>query len=325
MNVTRQEKLKSLIRRLEASATPSASPRDAERVMKDIIDDLLSGDGYTIELVNHKGLDIGFDFIARKEASSTSKADEIAIQYKHYRQGAVGVDSVQRVLGAAVTTGFSHTMLVTNSRFTYAARESLRRNTPVGIELIDLDSLRSWVSRLEQIPTVDVSQINIIRRELSRQLVGLIVKNPRYLDEIEWREMERLLTEVFEGLGFEARLTPGSKDGGKDIILTCEIASTMHTYYVEVKHWRSGQRVGGGAISDFLNIIVNEKISGGLYLSTYGFCSNAIESLTEFQRQNLRFGTERKIVALCKSYVKVTSGIWSPEIDLPDLLYDGAL
>lgn len=293
--------------------------------MKEILDDLLSEEGYIIEFANNNGLDSGIDFIARKGASSTSKADEISIEYKHYRQSAVGVDSVRRVLGVAMSAGFSRTMLVTNSRFTYAARESLRRTTPVGIELIDLDSLRSWVSRLEQIPTIDFSQINIIRRELSQKLVGLIAKNPRYLDEIEWREMERLLTEVFEGLGFEARLTPGSKDGGKDIILTCEIASKMHTYYVEVKHWRSGQRVGNGAISDFLNIIVNEKISGGLYLSTYGFCSNAIESLTEFQRQTLRFGTERKIVALCKSYVKATSGIWSPEMDLPDLLYDGAL
>ncbi|BAL97905.1 restriction endonuclease [Rubrivivax gelatinosus] len=324
MDSNRREELKALIRRLEASATPSASPQDAEKMMGEILGSLLTEDGYTIESVGHQR-DIGVDFIARKGTPGDQEADEIAIEYKHYRQGAVGTDAVHRVLGAAVSAGISRAMLVTNARFTYAAREALRRSTPVGIELIDLDSLRSWVSRLEQIPAVDVSLVNLIRRELSRKLISLIVRNPRYLDEIEWREMERLLTEVFEGLGFEARLTPGSKDGGKDIVLTCQVASKTHTYYVEVKHWRSGQRVGAGAISEFLNVIVNEQISGGLYLSTYGFCSNAIESLTEVQRQTLRFGTESKIAALCKSYVKVTSGIWSPEMALPEILYDGAL
>lgn len=324
MESTRHEELKALIHRLESSATPAASPKDAEQIMGEILAPLFSEEGYTVESVGHQQ-DIGIDFIARKGAAGAPGSDEIAIEYKHYRQSAVGTEAVHRILGAAVSAGLSRAMLVTNSRFTYAAREALRRTTPVGIELIDLDSLRSWVGRLEQIPSVDVSQINIIRRELSRKLISLIVQNPRYLDEIEWREMERLLTEVFEGLGFEARLTPGSKDGGKDIVLTCQVASKTHTYYVEVKHWRSGQRVGAGAISDFLNDIVNEQISGGLYLSTYGFCSNAIESLTEVQRRTLRFGTESKIAALCKSYVKATSGIWSPETALPDMLYDGAL
>lgn len=103
------------------------------------------------------------------------------------------------------------------------------------------------------------------------------------------------------------------------------MASSSHTYYVEVKHWRSGQRVGSGAVSEFLNIIVNEEIAGGLYLSTYGLCSNAIERLTEIQRKSLRFGGESKIVSLCKSYVKAMSGIWSPDQTLPEMLYEGTV
>jgi HJR/Mrr/RecB family endonuclease len=292
--------------------------------MGEILGALLEEDGYVVHSFA-QGPDKGVDFIARKGPQGESEADAIVIEYKHYRHTAVGVEAVHRVLGAAMSAGYSRAMLVTNARFTYAAREALRRSTPVGIELVDLDSLRSWVSRLEQVPSLDVSQINLIRRAFSRELVALIIKNPRYLDEIEWREMERLLTEVFEKLGFDARLTPGSKDGGKDIVLTCRVASKEHTYYVEVKHWRSGKGVGGGAISEFLNVIVNEEVSGGLFLSTYGYCSNAIETLTEIQRKTLRFGTESKIAALCRSYVKATSGIWSPEMTLPDLLYEGTL
>jgi len=324
MDPIRREEIRALIRRLEASATPKESPREAEQILGEILEPLLIEDGYSVTSVGDQS-DRGVDFIAKKGALGGSQESEIAIEYKHYRQGAVGTEAVHRILGAAISSGFSRAMLVTNSRFTYAAREALRRSTPVGIELLDLDALRSWVGRLEQIEYVDVSQVNLIRREFNRKFIDLIVNNPRYLDEIEWREMERLLAQIFEGLGFEVRLTPGSKDGGKDIVLTCHVKSSAHTYYVEVKHWRSGQHVGAGAISDFLNVIVNEQVSGGLFLSTYGYCSNAIEGLTEIQRQTLRFGSESKIVSLCRSYVRATSGIWSPENDLPEMLYQDAL
>lgn len=292
--------------------------------MGEILVPLLAEDGYSIQAVGDQR-DFGVDFIARKDKHEEQFPEEIAIEYKHYRKAAVGLDVVHRVLGAAMSMGLSRAMVITNSRFTYAAREAIRRSSPVGVELLDIDALRSWIGRIEEVPSIDVVQVNIIRREFSRRLIELILKNPRYLDEIEWREMERLLAEVFEGLGFSVRLTPGSKDGGKDIILTCQVATKNHTYYVEVKHWRSGQRVGSGAITEFLNVIINEQIDGGLYLSTYGYCSNSIESLTEIQRKSLRFGTENKVVTLCQSYVKAMSGIWAPDKLLPEVLYDNTL
>lgn len=321
MDIFDQEKLKNLIKSLEDSGT---SPQSAERIMKNILVPLLGEAGYKVEAVDSQR-DIGIDFIARKEASSELDLEEIAIEYKHFRQSAIGADVVHRVLGAATSAGLSRAMLVTNSRFTFAAREALRRRAPVGIELVDIDALRSWVSRLEQIPSVHVSEINVIRRELSRKFIENIVKDPSFLDGIEWREMERLLTQVFDGLGFQARLTPGSKDGGKDIVLTCQVESKTHTYYVEVKHWRSGQLVGAGNITEFLNVIVDEEVSGGLFLSTYGFRPKAIESLTEIQRKTLRLGAKQKIVSLCKSYVKASTGIWSPEVSNLDMLFNGTI
>jgi restriction system protein len=314
------EKLWDLVRRLG----DSSSARDAENLMGEILEPLLKEDGYAIQYIGQQK-DLGVDFIAQKPPVNGQNGEQIAIEYKHFKQIAIGGDTVHRVLGAAQSMGIPRALLVTNSRFTFAAREAVRRNTPTGIELLDIDALRSWIGRIEEIPSIDVAQVNLIRRDLSRKFIELILQNPRFLDEIEWREMERLLAEVFEGLGFDVRLTPGSKDGGKDIILTCHVETQAHSYYVEVKHWRSGQRVGAGAITDFLNVIVNEEVNGGLYLSTYGYCSNAIESLTEVQRQNLRFGSENKVVALCRSYVKAMSGIWSPDSTLPEILYENTL
>lgn len=136
--------------------------------------------------------------------------------------------------------------------------------------------------------------------------------------------MEHLLAEAFDGLGFEAKVTPGSGDGGKDIVLTCRVGTGTHTYYVEIKHWHSGHGVGGVLVKGFVNVVVNEEVDGGLFLSSYGFCSNAMESLTEVERRIVRVGAENKVISLCKAYVKAMSGIWSPEV-LPDVLFENTL
>jgi len=319
MDISSQKKISSLI----ASLADIGNASDAEHVMGQVLDPLLAEDGYTVEVPNGTR-DNGIDFLARKKGSLNPTADAIGIEYKHYRSQ-VGSNVVRSLIGAAVVMGINRVMLVTNSRFSHSAHELIRHNAPLRVELMDIDALRSWVERIRVVPSMDVSEVTIIRRTMTHKLISLICRNPRALDEIEWREMEYVLTEVFNGLGFEATLTPGSKDGGKDIVLTCEIATKIHRYYVEVKHWRSGQRVGTGAVSEFLKVTVNEKIDGGLFLSTYGFSSSAVESLTELQRKTLRFGEESKVVSLCDSYVKAKSGIWSPDEQLSELLYEGTL
>jgi len=150
----------------------------------------------------------------------------------------------------------------------------------------------------------------------------LISENPNYLSEIEWRELERVVQVTFEELGFSSEVTTGSKDGGKVVILKCKINNREHTYLVELKHWRSGQRVGGLAAKEFLKVIVNEQVIGGLFLSTYGYCDNAFDMLTTIERQFLRFGGQNRIVSLCEQYVKSKLGIWSPTECLVDILFN---
>lgn len=323
MERSETDRLNKLIARLDGVNATGLSPKEAEPLLGEILQPLLAEGGYAVEAVGDRR-ELGMDFVARKSSSGQTGGDSIAVEYKHVRAGSVGISDVHRLLGAAIAMGAPRAMLVTNSKFSSSVRDAFRKSTPVNIELMDLDALRSWVGRLEEVPSVDINQINAIRQTLSREFIRLIAKNPRYLDAIEWREMERLLAEVFEGLGFDARLTPGSKDGGKDIILSCRVGTRSHTYYVEVKHWRSGHGVGYSILKDFVNVVVNEEVNGGLFLSTYGYCSNAIESLTEVQRQTVRIGAEEKVVALCKSYVKATTGIWTPEV-LTDMLFEDTL
>jgi hypothetical protein len=162
-------------------------------------------------------------------------------------------------------------------------------------------------------------QIETLFQALSKRLIELIARDPRVLDHIEWREVERLIAEAFGGLGFLVELTPSSKDGGKDVILRCTVSGKQHTYVVEVKHWRSGKQVGPKYLTEFLQVVVREGRDSGLFLSTYGFSGSALETLAEIERQRLRIGTEEKIVSLCRTYVNSDAGFRIPADDLPSI------
>jgi len=88
------------------------------------------------------------------------------------------------------------------------------------------------------------------------------------------------------------------------------------SYIVEIKHWRSGQKVGKTPIVDFVRIIAKEKRNRGLFLSTYGFNENAIESLTKIERSKVRFAKKEKIVSLCDTYIKKLAGLWLKNLNL---------
>lgn len=127
---------------------------------------------------------------------------------------------------------------------------------------------------------------------------------------------------MFDGIGFQVTLTPGSKDGGKDVVLACTVKGRQAEYYVEIKHWRSSTKVGSGAVEKLLKVVVEEKKAGGLFLSTYGFTESAFEQLTTIDRQKLRIGDEDRTVTFCQTYVKAKAGLWSPPRNLGEVLFD---
>ena len=200
--------------------------------------------------------------------------------------------------------------------------QQLIRKYPADIEIITYYDLEKWVSNLKDVLSKEeINEVQILIRELSRKFISLIAKNPDYLMSLEWRDLERTITELFNEIGFNATLTPSSKDGGKDVILECEVNNEKKTYIIEIKHWRSGQKVGQKAVKEFTQVIINEKRDKGLYLSTYGYNENYLASLTKIERSKVKFGEKEKIVELCETYEKIKSGLWIP-VPMEDLLFN---
>ena len=200
--------------------------------------------------------------------------------------------------------------------------QQLIRKYPADIEIITYYDLEKWVSNLKDVLSKEeINEVQILIRELSRKFISLIAKNPDYLMSLEWRDLERTITELFNEIGFNATLTPSSKDGGKDVILECEVNNEKKTYIIEIKHWRSGQKVGQKAVKEFTQVIINEKRDKGLYLSTYGYNENYLASLTKIERSKVKLGEKENIVELCETYEKIKSGLWIP-VPMEDLLFN---
>ena len=64
--------------------------------------------------------------------------------------------------------------------------------------------------------TTIATEVSAPLQSVSERLAKMIARDPSTLDKMKWLDLERVVAEIFEGLGFKSTLTPSSKDGGKD-------------------------------------------------------------------------------------------------------------
>jgi hypothetical protein len=165
-------------------------------------------------------------------------------------------------------------------------------------------------------------RLELIIRPAMQALARALSKNPALLAQVEWRDLERVMREVFEGLGFETLLTRPAKDGGYDLEIVCDEDGRRTRYLVELKHWPSGKRTGKGVYSAFVEVVVRSlDARGGLLLSSSGFTGGLLHGRTEIEQQMIRIGGTKKIVSLCDHYVMRVAGVWQPVASLPELLF----
>lgn len=186
------------------------------------------------------------------------------------------------------------------------------------------DILTSWSSPP---PTVEAKKmVELIVGELAHKLADAIANNPDTLLHVEHRDVERLFADVFSRIGFDVELTPGSGDGGRDIILKCLVKGHKQKYLIEIKHWQY-QRVHKGVIQDFIKVVAKEENNGGVILSTSGFTSGATAEVTAESRRrpSVYLKGRQSMVMLCQLSVRVQNGLVLSKTVLPKVLTEKEL
>lgn len=152
--------------------------------------------------------------------------------------------------------------------------------------------------------------IAIAVKAMSEVLARAVAIDPDALDRIEWRQLEQLVAEVLSKIGFDVELGPGTKDGGFDLRLIDK--RDKKCYLVEIKHWRSGKKVGEVIVDHFIEVIARENVERGLFFSSSGFSNNVIEASTEVSRQKVDLAGKPALVHLCRLYLKQRQGLILP-------------
>lgn len=300
---------------LEHSIKNPKDDREIGFTFHQVISKLLSNDGFKTILNPNPDIS-SFDFMCFKENSR----DRICISLQNTAEN-VEEERVHERVSFAFNYPYNRLIMFAPTGFSNACYRFVNISDPLKVELLTLDDLKSWTSKIEIEGENGTQDYENIIKILSRTFIEKIAEDSNFLLKVEWRELEKMIAEVFEGLAFDVILTPPSKDGGKDIILEINKRGVSKKYLVEIKHWKS-QKLGQKYVKEFLKVICNETQESGLLLSTFGFTSNAFEGLTELERKKVRFGTEDKIVSLCKTYLKVKSGIWTPLENLEQTLFE---
>ncbi|WFB70044.1 restriction endonuclease [Chryseobacterium sp. WX] len=301
-------------------------PEKNEKDALEILSKQLSQIGFNVKFSDNVQRLRGPDFIANKRINGIEY--KIAIELKSNKQitEAIrnGINTLKEVNKKNHFDKLLLLLLNKNSKnFNNANLIKYQNENPTNLEIINLDDLEKWSQNLsDEISPKEQNEVFFYIRQISKKFIELVGKDIENLKDLEWRDLERMVSELFEGIGFKTTLTPSSKDGGKDIILECLINDIQKTFIIEIKHWRSATKVGQAAVKEFTQVIINEKRDKGLFLSTYGFTNNYYESLSEKQKSIVHFGEKEKIVELCKIYEKINNGIWNPIYTLEDILFE---
>lgn len=297
----------------DLSSMPNADTRQSRNQMRQIFTYLFNDLGYKPypdSMRRHPYL----EYIAKR--GSGSRMHSIGATRRR-SVGKMTKDEAEDLAAGCTIDGISKVIVYTEAGPDNDSSEYDIENYPVAIELMTSRELFNWVERIEA--EYDEKEMTAIVKSFTYKLIEKISKDRKFIDQLEWRDLERTVAEVFNGMGFDVELTPSAKDGGKDIIVF-ETQKNGSSYIIEIKHWRSGQRVGNSALKEFVKVIAREKRKGGLYLATHGYVDDAIESLSIIERKKVKFGEDKTIHALCNMFMKHRAGIWEKDQSLTDLL-----
>lgn len=115
---------------------------------------------------------------------------------------------------------------------------------------------------------------------LHRDFWEAVRRRPDLLREISPRKFEIAMYELLGKLGWEdLELTPGSRDGGLDILAKREIDGLRVHFGFECKRYSPRQLIGPGILRSLLGSLAARQIPKGAVLTTSYFSKDAIQFL----------------------------------------------
>ena len=89
-------------------------------------------------------------------------------------------------------------------------------------------------------------------------------------------EFEELVAEVYSRHGFKAEVTQRTRDGGRDVIATCEVGGISYSTYFECKQQGPRYPVGVEIVRGLYGVMERDRIDKGVIVTTSQFTRDAV-------------------------------------------------
>ena len=110
----------------------------------------------------------------------------------------------------------------------------------------------------------------------SDAVINHLRKHPDDIFSLSPRGFEELVAELLERQGWSVKLTPQSKDGGKDIIAVMPSSLGRHLCLVETKQYRIDRPVGVNFLRHLYGVVQSEEANSGCLITSSFFSGEAV-------------------------------------------------
>lgn len=131
----------------------------------------------------------------------------------------------------------------------------------------------------KKIQTEDAAIIKVL--PVNERLLQYLAENPNDWYNLKPRQFELAMAEIYTKLGYKVKITPETRDGGKDLIIIDNRGLGDLMYYVECKHYKPESHVGIGFIQRLHGVVNSDRVNGGILATTSFFSKPAREFVLE--------------------------------------------
>lgn len=132
-------------------------------------------------------------------------------------------------------------------------------------------------------------------------LLDELIHNPHSIFEITPRKFEEIVAEMLIRDGFSVTMTPETRDGGRDILVSNSNTLGEHFYLVECKRYGPERPIGVSLVRALYGVVEAERASAGLLVTTSYFTKDAIKFRDTIQHR-MSFRDYEKLVKWIRSF-----------------------
>lgn len=129
-----------------------------------------------------------------------------------------------------------------------------------------------FLAHAQQLPDGRVCGLSEAAELIRAKFIGLpgnLREQVNTLKETSPRVFEHLVERLYSKIGYETKLTPPSKDGGRDIIAWRTDTSKAEHLQIQCKRYESN--VGVSYVRELLGVVSAEKVNKGVLVTTSNF------------------------------------------------------